>query len=245
MADNTISTTLIKKFQDLAFRMGVECHDIRELITTGLQALKGEIIGEASAAYDSLKELEDFIKAHDIDLAQLQAIANGAIVYNDNQTLTDLEKSTARNNIGAGSATDVASALSDISALKTRMTNTESTILSNSTAINQAGQNIVDLGGRVDALEGLNLDTRLNSVETTIERSDLDAMADFMDEANAVNFVDIFDTALASGSKAQDQSSDTTANEAGEESGEDTTSGGGEATYGGSGETMEVEEGGF
>ena len=202
----TISTTLIQKFQNLAYRMGVECHDIRELIANGLNALKNEIIGEASAAYDSFKELEDYIKEHNVDLARLQAIANGSILFNDTQNLTDLEKSTARSNIGAGSATDVSSALSDISSLQTRVGNAESVLISNRSSIDQNIQNITSLTSRIDILENADLDTRLTSIEGTIERSDLNALADFMDSATETDFVSIFDNALENGATQNNNS---------------------------------------
>ena len=127
------NTDLTSKVSLLAQRMGGVCHDIKAqadatdaTLTTYmnttvpglLSSLKDEILGGASAAYDTLKEIEDFLKANDDVVEAIQALK---IVKYDSQTLTDAEKTQVRTNIGAASA-------SDLSTLAGRVTTAEGDI---------------------------------------------------------------------------------------------------------------------
>ena len=114
--------TVINNVLALATRMGTECKtlhgetstnttaistlrsDMATAIETAKSAVKTEILGGANEAYDTLKEIEDFLKANDNVLAALQALKT---VRYDSQTLEIAEKVQARANIGAADADDV------------------------------------------------------------------------------------------------------------------------------------------
>ena len=126
-------TDLVSKVSLLAQRMGGVCHTIKAqadatdaalntyINTTVpglLSSLKDEILGGASAAYDTLKEIEDFLKSNDDVVAAIQALK---IVKYDSQTLSAAEQTQARTNIGAASD-------SDLSTLGGRVTTAEGDI---------------------------------------------------------------------------------------------------------------------
>lgn len=75
-----------------------------------LVALKDEILGGASSAFDTLKELEDVLAS--VDTAGLLTAIGNRVRFDEAQTLDSTEKQTARDNIGAASAADL-TALSD------------------------------------------------------------------------------------------------------------------------------------
>lgn len=75
-----------------------------------LVALKDEILGGASPAYDTLLELQQALEATDVT-GLLTAIGN-RVRFDEAQTLDSTQKQTARDNIGAASADDL-TALSD------------------------------------------------------------------------------------------------------------------------------------
>ena len=115
------NTDLVSKVSSLAQRMGGVCHDIKAqadatdaTLTTYmnttvpglLDSLKGEILGGASTAYDTLKEIEDLLKANDDVVEAIQALK---IVKYDSQELSSSEQAQARTNIGAASSSDLTS----------------------------------------------------------------------------------------------------------------------------------------
>lgn len=75
-----------------------------------LAALKDEILGGASPAFDTLLELQEALEAADVT-GLLTAIGN-RVRFDEAQTLDSTQKQTARDNVGAASAADL-TALSD------------------------------------------------------------------------------------------------------------------------------------
>lgn len=82
---------------------------IESEITAAKQAVKNDLLGGAGAAYDTLKELADLITSNKDAIDALKEVAAGHVKYDAAQTLTDVQKKQARDNIGAGSAADVSS----------------------------------------------------------------------------------------------------------------------------------------
>lgn len=117
-------------------------------ITAAKQAVKDDLLGGAGAAYDTLKELADLIAANKSAIDALKEVAAGHVKYDAAQTLTDVQKKRARDNIGAGAATDVASH-------GTRLTAVEKKATDNATAItslkNAVGDTTVDFVAKFEA----------------------------------------------------------------------------------------------
>lgn len=119
------SQTLITILVAAITRVGGEIKTLRSSVGTQIAdactALKNEILGGASAAYDTLKEIEDFLKNNDTVVAALQALK--IVKYDAAQELTSEEKGTARSNIGAAAAADLTSL--DSAAVKTTVQSLE------------------------------------------------------------------------------------------------------------------------
>ncbi len=99
--------------------------------------IRDGIIGGASAAYDTLLELQNEITSNDSEIGSLLTAVGNRVRFDDAQSLTSTEKQTARTNIGAASQVDhdalagrVTTAESDISNLKTTTAN-HTTLLTN------------------------------------------------------------------------------------------------------------------
>ena len=97
-------------------------------LTAAKTAVKNELLGGAGTAYDTLKELADLITTNASSIEALEALAAGHVRFNAAQTLTDAQKTQARSNIGAASA-------SDHTALANRVTTAEAGISANAGAI--------------------------------------------------------------------------------------------------------------
>jgi hypothetical protein len=69
------------------------------------------ILGGASAAYDTLKELQDLLEGDAAQLATLASAINNRVRFDDVQTLTSAQKLQARSNIDAVATADVTSAI--------------------------------------------------------------------------------------------------------------------------------------
>lgn len=148
-------TSLISKLLALVTRIGTEFKTLRSEMSTAIAdaktAVKNEILGGASAAYDTLKEIEEFLKSNDTVVAALQALK--IVKYDAAQELTSEEKGTARSNIGAA-------ADADLTALATRMGTAEGSITDHGTRLTAAE-------GDIDALENAMGDlTDVNFVTT-------------------------------------------------------------------------------
>lgn len=115
---------------------------IESEITAAKQAVKDDLLGGAGAAYDTLKELADLIDVNKTAIDALKEVAAGHVKYDAAQSLTDVQKKQARDNIGAGAAADVTSH-------GTRLTAVEKKATDNATAItnlkNAVGDTTVDL----------------------------------------------------------------------------------------------------
>ena len=84
---------------------------IYDSIELAKAAVKSDILGGADAAYDTLKELQDIIKADESTAAALATAVNNRVRFDDAQTLTQAQKAQACANIGIGDPdTDFAAA---------------------------------------------------------------------------------------------------------------------------------------
>lgn len=79
-------------------------------ITSAIAALKAELLGGASEAFDTLKEIADFAEQNKELIDSLTDIAAGHVKFDAAQTLTDEQKLQARTNIGAASQAAVEAA---------------------------------------------------------------------------------------------------------------------------------------
>jgi hypothetical protein len=76
-------------------------------ITTLLAALKTDILGNASAAYDTLQEIQTILQSDDTAISGLLTAVGNRVAFDASQTLTNEQKAQARENIDAASATGV------------------------------------------------------------------------------------------------------------------------------------------
>lgn len=74
-------------------------------ITDLLAKLKSDILGGASAAYDTLKEIETKLGSDDTALANLLTAVGNRVSFSDVQTLTAAQQLQACQNIGVGDPT--------------------------------------------------------------------------------------------------------------------------------------------
>lgn len=113
-----------------------------DAISESATKVKNDLLGGAGTAYDTLKELADLIETNKDAITALQNLAAGHVKYDAAQSLTDVQKKQARDNIGAGAAADVTSH-------GTRLTAVEKKATDNATAItnlkNAVGDTTVDL----------------------------------------------------------------------------------------------------
>ena len=148
--------SLLSKLLALATRLGNELKALRaevaQQIADAKTALKNEILGGASSAYDTLKEIEEFLKSNDSVVGALQALK--IVKYDAPQELTTEEKAQARSNIGAADATTVAD---------------------QGTRLSTAESSITDHGTRLGTVE-----TDLDNLEASIgDMTDVDFVATF------------------------------------------------------------------
>lgn len=101
---------------------------VEDLITAAKQTVKNDLLGGAGSAYDTLKELADLIQTNQSAIDALESIAAGHVRFDQAQTLTDGQKTQARQNIGALGSADLTSIngsintlQSDLGALKTSL----------------------------------------------------------------------------------------------------------------------------
>lgn len=79
-----------------------------------LASLKSDILGGASSAYDTLKELADLLQNDQSGIAALTTAIGNKVDFEAAQTLTGTQKTTARGNIGAASAADLDTLTSNV-----------------------------------------------------------------------------------------------------------------------------------
>lgn len=124
---------------------------IESEITAAKQAVKNDLLGGAGAAYDTLKELADLIDANKTAIDALKEVAVGHVKYDAAQSLTDAQKKQARDNIGAGAASDVTSHGTRLTAVEKKATDNATAIANLKTAV---GDTTVDLVAKFE--EALN-----------------------------------------------------------------------------------------
>ena len=151
--------------------------DMTTAIANAVAAAKTEILGGASSAYDTLKELEDLMKANDSLIAALQALQ---VVHYDAQTLTSEQQAQARTNIGAAAASDV--------------TGLGSGVVRHDEAQSLAAANQVQARSNIGAAAEADL-TALATRVTTAE-GDIDALEALIGDGTNIDFVSTFNTAL-------------------------------------------------
>lgn len=78
-----------------------------------LAALKAEILGGASGAYDTLLEIEQLLEGGTSGLDALMTAIGKRVRFDQAETLTGTEKQTARDNIGAQAASDIGDTTTD------------------------------------------------------------------------------------------------------------------------------------
>lgn len=91
---------------------------VESVVSASAQQVKDDLLNGAGTAYDTLKELGDLIKTNQDAISSLEAIAAGHVRFDQAQTLTEEQKTQARSNIGAASATEVSANADAISALE-------------------------------------------------------------------------------------------------------------------------------
>lgn len=79
-------------------------------ITTAVNQVKTDLIGGASEAYDTLKEIADFAEQNKSLIDSLTEISGKHVRFDQGQTLTDEQKAQARTNIAAASQAAVEAA---------------------------------------------------------------------------------------------------------------------------------------
>lgn len=160
-------------------------------ITAAKNAVKNELLGGAGAAYDTLKELSDLIAENQSAIDSLEAIAAGHVRYDEAQSLTDEQKTQARGNIGASSATD--------------LTTLQGTVSSNTSKISAVTGRVDAIEPKVTALENnkATVESRLTAVETsaTENASAIEELQTSVAEANRTA-AGAVDTATAAQNKA-------------------------------------------
>ena len=201
--------TLINNVLALATRMGTECKTLHgetaansssitslrtELlgaIDTAKAAVKSEVLGGASAAYDTLKEIEDLLKSNDSIVAALQALK---CVHSDSQSLTSGEQTQARSNIGAAADADVVKIVS-----QTLDSTAQAQARSNIGAASAADVSGLGSGAvRHDQAQTLS-DSAKTQARTNIgaaSAADLTALSTAIGDLTNIDFVDAFETAL-------------------------------------------------
>ena len=73
-----------------------------------LAILKSDLLGGASSAFDTLKELQDLIESDAAGIASLTSAIGNRVRFDAAQSITMEQKLTARTNIGAASSDDLA-----------------------------------------------------------------------------------------------------------------------------------------
>ena len=86
-------------------------------ITSLLDSLKGDLLGGADAAFDTLKELQTAILDDQTGISALLAAVDKRVRFDAVQTLTAPEQLQARQNIGAVAQTDIGDMETDFVAI--------------------------------------------------------------------------------------------------------------------------------
>lgn len=108
-ADMEAAQAAIGALQTVAAKVDIAGDSVAQAITDSAVALKNELLGGAGSAFDTFQELADLINSNKSVIEALQEVAAGKVAFDREQSLSDEQKATARTNIGAAAASDVAS----------------------------------------------------------------------------------------------------------------------------------------
>jgi len=103
----TTKSNLVAAINEVVTQIGTVQSNLSSDLTNRLATLKNDILGGASAAYDTLKEIQTFLEQNDSQVAALLNAIGNRVRFDMAQSLTDTQKQTARSNIGAVSMADV------------------------------------------------------------------------------------------------------------------------------------------
>lgn len=146
--------------------------------------LKNEILGGASTALDTLKEIEDILKSNtEVDSA-LQALR--VVNYDRSQSLTSTQQGTARTNIGAAADAEVVKHSASQGLTTTQQGNARTNIGAASNA------DLTTLAGRVTTNEG---DISSHGTRLTTAEGDIDALEALIGDGTDMDFVGTFNEA--------------------------------------------------
>lgn len=145
-------------------------------ITAAKQAVKDDLLGGAGTAYDTLKELAELIQTNQDAITALQALAAGHVKYDGAQELTDAQKTQARSNIGAASA-------SDLETVYTRVEANETAIAAKAS---QADLNAANT----------KIAANTTAIASKASQADLEALEAKIGDADSADFVATFEAAL-------------------------------------------------
>jgi hypothetical protein len=101
--------------------------------------LKENIVGGATAAYDTLQELQALLEGDAADIASLMTAVGNRVRFDAAQSLTTEQKATARTNIGAASQADLDTANANIASNTNRIGVAEGRLDAHDILFNNAG----------------------------------------------------------------------------------------------------------
>lgn len=149
-------------------------------LTSVKQDTKDEILGGAGAAFDTLQELATLIETNASAIDALEALAAGHVKYDSAQELTDNQKTQARTNIGAASASDLTSVTSRVTTVEGKVTTLEG-------KMSTAEGEIDTLQSEMDAVEKVASDNTdaIDALEAAVGDTNVDLVAKFESALNA------------------------------------------------------------
>lgn len=116
---------------------------VESVVASAKQAVKNELLGGAGTAFDTLKELADLISANGSSIETLQSLAAGHVKFDGAQTLTDTQKTQARNNIGAADASVVSGYGTRLGTVEGKASTTETNLATLTTNVGDTTVNLV------------------------------------------------------------------------------------------------------
>lgn len=112
-------------------------------IAAAKQAVKDDLLGGAGTAYDTLKELGDLIDTNKEGIDALKALAAGHVKFDGAQSLAEVQKKQARDNIGASDVASVTAASTAASNAQAAATKAQGEIDALEAAVGNTGTNFV------------------------------------------------------------------------------------------------------
>lgn len=105
---------LVLSYRDKHKQLDKSIEDLAKLLDEKIILLKNEILGGASSAFDTLGELQKIIEQNQEGIRVLEALAAGHVRFDRLESLSALEKSNARTNIGAVSFEELEAAVNAV-----------------------------------------------------------------------------------------------------------------------------------